>query len=381
MTRARGTGNVSPHGKGHRARLRTPAGRVSLGVHPTPEAAAAALEHARTAYTPDMSRALTVAAWGAHVLERREREGYAEVGRSIWHAHVEGTALAALPLAAVRRRDVRDWLAIVDRKRARAGRHRGERLARQSVQNALNLVRAIFQACEAIPSRDRLWMGFAIGTGIREGEMFNLRLDDVRLEGRHPEITIRRGSATRGPKNTRGAKSKIRRVPLFGLVLEALRTWLALLPAYCKSNPHKLVFPGPTGARRQPGKHLHRTERPELPGGGKGTPRPVDPLPAYLAAAGIARGAGEVPVTWHSFRHTCAASLVSGLWGRRWSLEEVRGLLGHSSITVTERYAHLADSAVRRAAEETERGGRFGVLQAIDGGKPEPARTRKGVAS
>ena len=27
------------------------------------------------------------------------------------------------------------------------------------------------------------------------------------------------------------------------------------------------------------------------------------------------------------------------------SLEEVKGLLGHSGVTITERYAHLADSA------------------------------------
>ena len=81
----------------------------------------------------------------------------------------------------------------------------------------------------------------------------------------------------------------------------------------------------------------------------------VNPLPEYLAAAGITRGAQETSIVWHSFRHTCAAALVSGMWGRSWTLEEVKGLLGHESISTTERYAHLADSALRKAAAETRK--------------------------
>jgi hypothetical protein len=58
-------------------------------------------------------------------------------------------------------------------------------------------------------------------------------------------------------------------------------------------------------------------------------------------------------VRWHDLRHTCASSLVAGWWGRRWSLEEVREMLGHSSVLVTERHAHFADSAMDRAARQT----------------------------
>ena len=47
----------------------------------------------------------------------------------------------------------------------------------------------------------------------------------------------------------------------------------------------------------------------------------------------------------HDMRHTCAAWLVtSGV-----PMPEVRDLLGHSSITMTEKYAHLAPENVRRA--------------------------------
>ena len=59
-------------------------------------------------------------------------------------------------------------------------------------------------------------------------------------------------------------------------------------------------------------------------------------------------------VRFHDLRHTCASALVSGVWGRAWSLQEVCAFLGHSSISVTERYAHFAGTALETAAKETE---------------------------
>jgi len=62
---------------------------------------------------------------------------------------------------------------------------------------------------------------------------------------------------------------------------------------------------------------------------------------------------GTREVWWHLLRHTCATSLLCGWWGRRWSLDEVSKLLGHSSVKVTERYAHLLDSALAGIAAES----------------------------
>ncbi len=57
----------------------------------------------------------------------------------------------------------------------------------------------------------------------------------------------------------------------------------------------------------------------------------------------------------HDLRHTCAAWLVSaGV-----PLAEVRDLLGHTSVKMTERYAHLAQENVRAAVALLDDESRF----------------------
>jgi site-specific recombinase XerD len=67
----------------------------------------------------------------------------------------------------------------------------------------------------------------------------------------------------------------------------------------------------------------------------------------------------------HDLRHTCAAWLVSaGVL-----LTEVRDLLGHASVVITERYAHLSPDNVRAAVarldEPMSRNGHAGALKGI----------------
>jgi integrase len=174
-----------------------------------------------------------------------------------------------------------------------------------------------------MPKQWRWMVAFAFGTGLRAGEQWNLRLADLHL-GEDPHVVVRYGSKKRAPKGR-----KIRRVPLFGVALDAARAWVAQLDEWCPSNPDGLVFPGPQGGRQK-----------------------VSRLPkewkAWLHAAGIDRR-----VRWHDLRHTCGSSLVSGWWGRTWTLQEVRDLLGHASIDETERYAHLGETALKKAARDT----------------------------
>ncbi|WP_051023959.1 site-specific integrase [Thiorhodovibrio frisius] len=67
-----------------------------------------------------------------------------------------------------------------------------------------------------------------------------------------------------------------------------------------------------------------------------------DARKGFLAACAKA---GIEDFRFHDLRHTCAAWLVtSGV-----PLTEVRDLLGHSSVTMTERYAHLAPDRIRSA--------------------------------
>jgi integrase len=413
--RRKGTGTIEASSDGkYRPRIATPAGRKRLGVYESKAEADEILQGARAVLAEESQiDGLTLALWGARVLDQRERSGYraSKTDRSRWRSHVSRASIASLIVRSIREADVLEWLAGMKSKRA-ADRRGQRRLSRQTVQNALNLLREVLEeavqsgiradnparnvrvrmpsdstsepwtwlelweqdaiyTCEAIPLHARLWMAFAWGTGLREGEQFNLRLDDLVLTGRSPHIIVRRGSAKHGPKDTRaqhGGRSKIRRVPLFGIAEEALSRWLDMLPRYCPQNPLGLVFPGPTGARKAPGKQLHVTRRE----GADRRPVGRNPMPEYLELAGITpeRRHDGRHVRWHDLRHTCAASLVSGLWGRAWRQEEIRSLLGHSSIKAVERYAHLADSALQEAARETRWTG--GAGRAATSGSHKP---------
>src|ERR1019366_1541485 len=143
-------------------------------------------------------------------------------------------------------------------------------------------------------------------------------------DAKDPHVVVRYGA--RGRKATKSGKHRI--VPLFGIAARALARWLEILPTYAPKNPFGLVFPLPGGERRDKKSygwaHLRK-------------------------AAKIDRH-----VRWHDLRHTFASSLVAGWWGRPWRLDEVRVLLGHSSVTTTERYAHLAPSVLAQAARETD---------------------------
>lgn len=66
--------------------------------------------------------------------------------------------------------------------------------------------------------------------------------------------------------------------------------------------------------------------------------------------SGAARMAGLEGLTAHALRHTCASRLLN----RGASLVEVRDWLGHTSITVTERYAHLERNKLNHLVNKLE---------------------------
>jgi integrase len=69
----------------------------------------------------------------------------------------------------------------------------------------------------------------------------------------------------------------------------------------------------------------------------------------------------------HDMRHTCAAWLVSG----GVPLPEVRDLLGHTTVTMTEKYAHLAPDNVRAAVAVLDGSTSHFRHSAVRGGKED----------
>ena len=198
---------------------------------------------------------------------------------------------------------------------------------------------------------ERWIVAFAIGTGVRQGEQWCLHLEDVHVEGDEPHVAIRFGSwdpttnRYRPPKGRAGEK-RSRRVPLFGVALQAAKEWLKVLPSYAPENPHGLMFPTPAIEKEEgtSGRRHHD-------GGARRDRKPPACWAKVVEGLGIIPHIGRKP-WWHLLRHTCASSLVSGWWGQRWRLEDVRAVLGHTDIKTTQRYAHLAPDAVQAVAGE-----------------------------
>ena len=292
--------------------------------------------------------------------------------RNRFMVHLACAAFAKKRLDEIRPVDLRDWLRAMQNKRA--ADTRGDRtLNDETVKRAFALVSSVFTyaverdllqhspcrevrlkkraderatkdkwhyltveeqravaTCEAIPLASRLAIRFAVATGLRQGEQFNLELVDLHTEGPSPHVMVRYGSRGHRPPKS----GNVREVPLFGDGLTAAREWLRELPNFCPDNLRGLAFPTRLGTVRGIGKPL-----------GRGSA-----WRDTLAKAGITRRG----LVWHSLRHTAATNLITGALGRRWSLDEVRVFLGHSSPNVTLRYAHLGADALKAAARETE---------------------------
>lgn len=351
---ARSMGSIDKTAAGrYRVRITTPSGeRKPVGTFDTREEAEthlAAIEEAREGV-----KGHTVASWGAEWLDARElaREIKDIHGtRGIFRKHIETDPLGELGIRNVTRGHVNAWLGRVRKKGARS-----------TAGNALTVLRGLFRSAAdhghskmdptvgvklprekrtdepwtwlrpaeqtaflaRIPAPQRYAVQFAIGSGLRAGELVGLELADVT----DTTIVVRYGDKNHAPTKN----GKLRYVPLFGVAREAWKLWRAALPTWCKKNPKGLAFPGKLGAYRD-SSHFFRWED-------------WDTWTTDVF--------GKRNVRFHDLRHTCASCLVSGSWGRNWSLEEVQALLGHSSMSITQRYAHLCGTALERAAKDAQ---------------------------
>lgn len=394
MKRAPGTGSVTPIPSGFWARLPINGKRESLGVYPSEAEADEVIEatRAKLAQRGVTTSAMTLRAWLAKYLDARELDGVRDIRteRNRCKTHIFTAPFVDDALASISTPAIADWVQQVQAKKTATPRHTKRTISRKTVKEVVRLLRSAFAAaivqglvesnpvapvkvrqlprtdepwtyllpdeqtalltCSEIPEPDRVIIAFALGTMLREGEQFNLELRDLRVEGDKPHLVVRKGSAKGARKN-----SKILYVPLFGIGLQAAKRWLEILPQYAPKNPLGLVFPTRGGSRRPKGKHLHGAEWDSE----AGKQRKVDFFQRYLVAAGIVaeRRHDRMQPRWHDLRHTGASSLLAGWWGqplgRPWRLEDVKEILGHSSITITQRYAHLAPGALQALASAT----------------------------
>lgn len=144
-----------------------------------------------------------------------------------------------------------------------------------------------------------------MNTGLRRGEVLSLTWKNVSLTD-PKAITV---------KASFSKTNKTRRIPLNSEAVLVLKKWKA------QGGGLGLVFPNPaTGARMR----LLKTSWPNL-----------------------LRDAGITDFRFHDLRHDFASQLVM----KGVNLYRVKELLGHSTIQMTERYAHLDDEALAQAVE------------------------------
>lgn len=165
----------------------------------------------------------------------------------------------------------------------------------------------LIQAAESEPKVQHLadFIRLALHTGCHSGELLGLEWRRVNLQER---LLFLEANQTKAGKR--------RSVPLNEMLRQAIVNRRRFRAKHCPASPW--VFAREDGTRIKAVKRSFNT---------------------------ACRRAGIEGFHIHDLRHTCAAWLV----GFGVPLTEVRDLLGHASVVVTERYAHLSPDNVRAA--------------------------------
>lgn len=349
MRRKSGHASVEEHPKGSgqwRVRIRAGKGFKTLASKLShPQAIALADAQAQVRSVAQLRDGITFEQFGVAFMARRAEQGVRGVRKDElrWNKHIASAPIGKLAVSTLLRSDVVEWrdklyglehrskqkllnlvrVALdeaVERGLLEANPAREVRLHRSGAARSTDDLEGILSPPEqralidAVPLRDRPAVVFALFTGLRLSEQWWLDWSDLA------------GGAAVVSKSVGGAPAKsgrVREVPLLPEAVQAVQVQRAF------GRKGSIVFPGARGARRADTKSPLCWSR-------------------WVKAAGIKRH-----VTWHDLRHTCATSLLAGWWGRKWSLDEVCKMLGHSSIAVTERYARKLNETLRLAVSAT----------------------------
>jgi integrase/recombinase XerC len=211
---------------------------------------------------------------------------------------------------------VKSWLRWMRRRGHMVGAP-GEQIQSPRVRRRLPTFLGVDAAKEVVESpgdspmgkRDRAILEILYGSGLRASELVGLSMADIDLD--------------RATARVRGKGNKERIVPLGRKCVASLRAYqperLAVAPKAKVTDPNALFL-----ARR--GKRITRQEVGRL-------------VHTYGAL-----GAGRADLHPHALRHTCATHLLEG--GA--DLRCIQELLGHSSLTTTQKYTHVSVEQLMR---------------------------------
>lgn len=247
------------------------------------------------------------------------------------------------------------------------------------------------------PWRALVWL--LAGTGLRWGEMVALHRQRVHLDAARLDVTIAWDQKNRAYKLPKSHES--RSVPILdwagGVLSEHLRDLrlAPLLPTCGVEHPRRLgqrcgsslVFPGRGGVPVDYDSFRRNHWEPVVGAWRWRTPR--GELYRSAAEARAKEGAAELtrawepglariaePVTIHDLRHTYASWFLHN----GGTLEELKDILGHSSVTVTERYAHLQKDRFTKIRERMAGMGPRTAAEAPDSGDVVPLRRVSGAS-
>lgn len=168
---------------------------------------------------------------------------------------------------------------------------------------------ALLHACQD-SSNPYLYLAFvlAISTGMRQGELMNLRWEDIDLFKRR--ITLH---------HTKNGERRV--VPLRGLALQLLQKY-----TMSRKQDIGLLFPSKEDSNK--------------------------PMDLRFSWEQALKKAAVEDYKWHDNRHSCASYLL--MHGA--SLAEIAEVLGHKTLAMVKRYSHLSEAHASNIVEKMNTG-------------------------
>ncbi len=261
--------------------------------------------HTHKAYRVDLEQyAAHLAASGEAVVPSSPATVRAFLSRAAGGAGPVSLARKLSTLRSLYRFLVREGIAPGNPARGVASPRRPKRLPEVLPEEEIAALVEAPRLARPLELRDRAFLELLYASGLRVAELTGLDLEDVQLEARLVRVL--------------GKRSKERIVPFGRPAAEALRRYL--------EEARPVLAAGPERGRAGAAVFLNHR-------GGRLTSRSVARrLEAWTAAAGLPRH-----VHPHVLRHCFATHLL----GNGADLRGIQELLGHASLSTTQRYTHL----------------------------------------